>query len=90
MSDSVLKENFEKAVNVVNNFKKLPSNSELLNLYSLYRQSYDGKNNTPKPSILKIRNRAKWNAWNNLGDMSKEEAMQKYINLSIELFKIYG
>jgi len=90
MSDTVLKENFEKAVNIVNNLKKKPSDSELLELYALFKQANFGKNNTSKPGIFKVRHRAKWNAWNNLGNMSKDEAMQKYIDISMKLFGMYG
>lgn len=33
----------------------------------------------PAPSRLRIVERAKWEAWKNLGNISKEEAMSKYI-----------
>lgn len=57
---------------------KLDSN-RLLIFYSLYKQSTVGPCNTPKPGIFNMQGRAKWNAWNDLGRMSKSDAMVAYI-----------
>lgn len=55
------------------------ANDEKLFLYSRFKQATVGKNDTPKPGMLDLKGKAKWNAWNDLGDMSKEEAMRQYI-----------
>eukprot|EP00123_Amoebidium_parasiticum_P016382 comp23407_c0_seq1/m.38866 comp23407_c0_seq1/g.38866 ORF comp23407_c0_seq1/g.38866 comp23407_c0_seq1/m.38866 type:complete len:824 (-) comp23407_c0_seq1:551-3022(-) len=52
-----------------------------LALYSYYKVATEGPCNTPAPSVFKLRDRAKWDAWKKLGQMSKEEAMSKYLAL---------
>lgn len=50
------------------------SNEEKLEVYKYFKQGDKGKNTTPKPGMFDMKGKAKWNAWNELGDMSKEEA----------------
>lgn len=52
----------------------------LLDFYGLYKQSTIGVCNIPKPGIFSLQAKAKWNAWHELGDMSKDEAMLLYVN----------
>jgi len=52
----------------------------LLKFYGYYKQATNGNCNTGKPSIFKVVERAKWDAWNSLQNLSKEEAMQGYID----------
>lgn len=58
---------------------KLDSNA-LLEFYGLFKQSTVGQCNTSKPGIFSMQARAKWNAWNDLGSMSKEVAMRTYVS----------
>ncbi|MDX2190575.1 MAG: acyl-CoA-binding protein [Bacteroidota bacterium] len=63
--------------------KQLPnqSNENLLTLYSLFKQASEGDVNVPKPeNFFDMVGIAKWNAWNELKGMSKDEAKQKYID----------
>ncbi|XP_039134462.1 LOW QUALITY PROTEIN: acyl-CoA-binding domain-containing protein 1-like [Dioscorea cayenensis subsp. rotundata] len=62
------------------------SNELQLQLYGLYKVAIEGPCTTPQPSAIKMTARAKWNAWQKLGDMPPEEAMQKYIMLVTELY----
>ncbi|XP_051138073.1 acyl-CoA-binding domain-containing protein 1 [Andrographis paniculata] len=62
------------------------SNDVQLQLYGLYKIATEGKCSTPQPSALKMTARAKWQAWNKLGAMPAEEAMEKYIDLVTELY----
>ncbi|KAG2701413.1 hypothetical protein I3843_06G039900 [Carya illinoinensis] len=62
------------------------SNDVQLSLYGLYKIATEGPCSTPQPSALKITARAKWQAWQKLGAMPPEEAMQKYIDLVTELY----
>lgn len=55
------------------------ANEEKLHLYSRFKQATIGKNNTNRPGMLDMKGKAKWDAWNDLGNMSKEQAMQEYI-----------
>lgn len=57
-----------------------PSNSTKLKFYGLYKQATDGKNNVAKPGFWDVVGRAKWEAWNKHGDMSKEDAMNQYVD----------
>ncbi|PWZ40131.1 Acyl-CoA-binding domain-containing protein 1 [Zea mays] len=57
-----------------------------LRLYGLYKIATEGPCTAPQPSALKLKARAKWNAWHKLGAMPTEEAMQGYITIVQELF----
>ncbi|KAL6651773.1 hypothetical protein ACP70R_010698 [Stipagrostis hirtigluma subsp. patula] len=57
-----------------------------LRLYGLYKIATEGPCTAPQPSALKLKARAKWNAWHKLGAMPTEEAMQEYITIVEELF----
>ncbi|KAL5237700.1 hypothetical protein ACI65C_005110 [Semiaphis heraclei] len=82
-------EKFAAAINVIRSLPKngayQPSKDLLLRFYAYFKQATIGPNNQPKPSFWDIINRAKWQAWYDLGDMSKENAMIKYVD---ELKKI--
>ncbi|XP_060847667.1 acyl-CoA-binding domain-containing protein 5 isoform X2 [Rhopalosiphum padi] len=82
-------EKFTAAINVIRSLPKngayQPSKELLLRFYAYFKQATIGPNNQPKPSFWDVVNRAKWQAWYNLGDMSKENAMQEYVD---ELKKI--
>lgn len=82
-------EKFTAAINVIRSLPKngayQPSKDLLLRFYAYFKQATIGPNNQPKPSFWDVVNRAKWQAWYNLGDMSKEDAMQEYVD---ELKKI--
>ncbi|XP_030895546.1 enoyl-CoA delta isomerase 2, mitochondrial isoform X1 [Leptonychotes weddellii] len=72
---------FESAVNQVKLLKKDPGNEVKLKLYALYKQATEGPCNTPKPGLFDLINKAKWDAWNALGDLPKETARQNYVDL---------
>jgi diazepam-binding inhibitor (GABA receptor modulating acyl-CoA-binding protein) len=86
-----LKKKFALAVNYVQNLPKdspyQSSNQEKLEFYGLFKQSINGSCNTKQPSRLNPIARMKWEAWNKLGKISKEEAMKKYILKTIEISK---
>lgn len=52
---------------------------ELLYLYARYKQATVGPCNSSKPGIFDFQSRKKWNAWNDLADMSKSQAKTEYI-----------
>ncbi|KAM7252069.1 hypothetical protein ACFE04_023952 [Oxalis oulophora] len=53
-----------------------------LQLYALHKVATEGPcHHHSQPMALKLSARAKWNAWQQLGNMSPEEAMEQYINL---------
>ncbi|KAL5556836.1 hypothetical protein UlMin_039072 [Ulmus minor] len=52
-----------------------------MKLYGLYKIATQGPCLQPQPTVLKVCARAKWNAWQQLGKMSPETAMEQYISL---------
>ena len=78
---------FNKAIELVKTVETV-SNENKLYLYAHYKQSNNGNNNLPKPSIINIVESAKWKAWNQISGMEKEEAMKLYINKVKELLRI--
>ncbi|XP_063371089.1 acyl-CoA-binding domain-containing protein 5 isoform X3 [Cydia amplana] len=84
-----LEEKFNAAVNVIRSLPKSgsyqPSNELMLRFYSYYKQAMEGPCDKPKPGFWDVVNRAKWESWNKLGNMTQTEAMQAYVD---ELHKI--
>ncbi|CAB3261958.1 unnamed protein product [Arctia plantaginis] len=84
-----LEEKFNAAVNVIRSLPKSgsyqPSNELMLRFYSYFKQATEGPCDKPKPGFWDVVNRAKWESWNKLGNMTKDEAMQAYVD---ELHKI--
>ncbi|XP_022120949.2 acyl-CoA-binding domain-containing protein 5 isoform X1 [Pieris rapae] len=84
-----IEEKFHAAVNVIKNLPKSgpyqPSHELMLKFYSYFKQATEGSCTKPKPGFWDVINRAKWEAWAKLGDMTKEEAMECYVD---ELHKI--
>lgn len=55
------------------------SNDQKLTFYALFKQATVGPCNTSKPSILSMYERTKWNAWNDMGKLSKDAAIVRYV-----------
>ncbi|KAI4315043.1 hypothetical protein L6164_027891 [Bauhinia variegata] len=55
-----------------------------LQLYGLHKIATQGPCREPQPMALKFSARAKWNAWQQLGSMSPELAMERYITILSE------
>lgn len=75
---------FQAAVSVIQNLPKngayRPSYEEMLRFYSYYKQATMGPCRVPRPGFWDPIGRYKWDAWNSLGRMSKDEAMAAYIS----------
>lgn len=59
----------------------VPSQEDKLLFYSLFKQATAGPCEAPAPWFYEIEATAKWNAWQKLGDMTKQEAKLQYIEL---------
>lgn len=70
---------FLAAAHAVKQLKERPPNSDLLDLYSLYKQATVGDVNVPQPWAVQVEARAKWDAWNALKGVSREKAMKDYV-----------
>jgi diazepam-binding inhibitor (GABA receptor modulator, acyl-CoA-binding protein) len=51
---------FKTAAEQVKKLKQSPSDQELLQLYSLYKQATIGDVNTDRPGMLYLKEKAKW------------------------------
>lgn len=81
-----LQELFTAAVANSKTLAEKPDNDTLLKLYSLYKQATEGDNPGGAPSnpfdfVAKFKNEA----WEKLKGMTKETAMQEYIDLVTKL-----
>ena len=80
MSD--LKAKFDEAVNYIQtaegDFK--PSNEMKLEFYALYKQATEGDVSGKRPGMMDCVGRAKYDAWDKLKGMSKDDAMQQYVD----------
>jgi acyl-CoA-binding protein len=55
--------------------------SQMLRFYVYFMQATKGPCTQPKPHFWQLIEKVKWNAWKKLGNMSKEEAMTKLVEL---------
>ncbi|XP_050305500.1 acyl-CoA-binding domain-containing protein 6-like [Anthonomus grandis grandis] len=78
VSDPLTNE-FEQAAKHVQSIAGKLDNKDLLTLYGLYKQAIEGVCNTSKPSWYDAKGKAKWEAWNSLGNLNQAEAKQQYV-----------
>ncbi|KDR11486.1 Acyl-CoA-binding domain-containing protein 5 [Zootermopsis nevadensis] len=62
-----------------------PSHELMLRFYAYFKQATEGQCVAPRPAFWEVVKKMKWEAWNKLGNMSREEAMNNYVE---ELKKI--
>lgn len=79
MSD--LETRFKQAADNVQNLDERPDNDTLLKLYALYKQGSEGDVSGEKPGFFDFVGVAKYEAWEKLQGMDREEARQKYVDL---------
>lgn len=75
-----LKDKFDKAVIESKELPSRPDNETLLKIYSLYKQATEGDNNGEQPGMFDFVAKAKYEAWNKLKGVSKDDAMQQYVD----------
>ncbi|MES2024093.1 MAG: acyl-CoA-binding protein [Pseudomonadota bacterium] len=80
-----LQEQFDQALADSKTLPERPDNLTLLKIYGLYKQASGGDATGEQPAMTDFVARAKWDAWNNLKGISKEDAMQQYIDLVEDL-----
>ena len=56
-------------------------NDVKLSFYKYFKQVKSGDCNTSQPWKVQFEARAKWDAWNSVKGMSKEDAMAAYVKL---------
>lgn len=85
-----LTDDFAAAQVRVKQLTKAPDASELLELYSLFKQGTVGDVQGERPGMLDFKGRAKYDAWQGKKGTSKDAAMQSYVTLVEQLVKKYG
>jgi len=85
MADSGFSNDFMQAVFVLKNGKKLENGAALsdddkLKYYALFKQAVFGECPDAAPWAVQIVAKAKWQAWTDLKGMTKEDAMQGYVD----------
>ncbi len=86
MSNNI-EERFETAVEEVKNLPNKPQQEDLLKLYGLYKRVTVGVCNIEKPWAVQVEASLKWNAWNDVSPLTKNQGMTTYIMLVNKLFR---
>lgn len=89
-SSSSVEDRFRAALDNLNKLSEAPGNDVKLKLYGLFKQATLGECTAPKPSMLNIVDKAKWEAWSSLGKMSTKDAMEQYISTVNQLLGTSG
>ena len=76
-----MEDQFSRAQERVNKLSRRPSDRQLLELYSLYKQAIVGNVTGDRPGGFDFKGRAKWEAWKQRDGLSREEAMRQYVDL---------
>lgn len=76
---------FESAAQQAQQLPSKPSNTVLLQLYSLYKQATEGEVSGARPGGFDFKAIAKYDAWKSLTGLSQDEARQQYVALVTEL-----
>jgi acyl-CoA-binding protein len=76
-----LAEKFEDAQKRVKTLPAAPGTETLLQLYALFKQGSAGDVDGKRPGMLDVKGRAKFDAWAGKKGMSRDAAMQAYIDL---------
>ena len=84
-----LQEEFQSAASRSKDFTKRPSNEELLDIYSLFKQATEGDVTGDRPTGFDFKGIAKYDAWAAKKGTSKEKAMQEYVDLVNRLEQEY-
>ncbi len=80
-----LQARFAQASQDVTQLSQAPDNLMKLRLYALYKQGSAGDATGPRPGMLDMVGRAKFDAWKALEGTTQDEAKQMYIDLVGEL-----
>lgn len=71
---------FNKAATYLQTLVSDLPQDKLLHFYARYKQATEGPCNIPKPGFFDFKGKQKWDAWKNMGDMTKNNAMMEYVS----------
>jgi len=83
-ADDSVETKYKQVVWLVKNGEKSEksmSNETKLKMYGAYKQVTKGNVEGAQPYRVQMEARAKWDAWNEYKDKTKEEAMQAYVDV---------
>lgn len=80
-----LQTEFDQALADSKNLSERPDNMTLLKMYALFKQATSGDASGARPGFTDMVARAKWDAWDMQKGLSKDDAMQQYVDLVAEL-----
>lgn len=86
MSNNI-EERFETAVKEVKGLPNKPHQEDLLKLYGLFKRATVGVCNIDKPWAVQIEASLKWNAWNDVSSLTRNQSMSTYIIIVNTLFR---
>jgi len=76
---------FDQAALAAKSLPERPDNESLLQLYALFKQASSGDVSGEKPGFFDFVGIAKYEAWEKLQGLSREEAQEQYIDLVSKL-----
>lgn len=76
-----LNEQFADAQKLAKQISSRPSNQELLDMYSLFKQASDGDVTGKRPGMMDFKRRAMFDAWAAKKGMATSDAQEKYVEL---------
>ncbi|MBC7513337.1 MAG: acyl-CoA-binding protein [Herminiimonas sp.] len=76
-----LQTEFDAAQAASKNLEERPDNMTLLEIYALFKQATASDVSGERPGFTDMVGRAKFDAWNSVKGLSKDDAMQKYVDL---------
>ncbi len=76
-----LADSFAHAQRRAKSMVKRPSNQDLLDLYSLFKQGSVGDVTGKRPRLLDVKGRAMYDAWSRHRGMPMKEAQREYVAL---------
>ncbi|KAG8180344.1 hypothetical protein JTE90_016375 [Oedothorax gibbosus] len=84
-----LEEKFSAAAGSVKGMKSRPVDTELLELYGLYKQATCGDCSADKPGALDLKAKAKWEAWSGKKGMAQDAAKEAYVSYANTIITKY-
>jgi len=76
-----MNDKFQKAAEAVKSLPERPDNETLLKLYALFKQGSEGDVSGEKPGFFDFVGVAKYESWEKLRGVSKEDAQSRYVEL---------
>lgn len=81
----MLEEQFTKACAEVERVYTRLDNATIRKIYAYFKQATEGDALGKRPSVLKLRDRIKYDSWSSIRGMSRHDAMLAYVELADRL-----